>query len=403
MTPRLNSGKTKMRILKTEVAIVGGGPAGMLLAHALGQAGISTTVLEQRSRAHVLSRIRAGVMEPSAVKFLRQVGMSDRMDRIGRPRDGTAIAWQNRPGIMIDVKYWTGLEMMAYGQTYLTEDLYAAHDATGAPLITEVSEVRLDGIETNAPAVHFRHGEQDFRLECKVIAGCDGARGVCAQSIPADVRKSYERHYPFGWLGIMVERPPINDFTYIYHEDGFALAAQRGPNLSRYYVQAPLSDTLEDWPDDRFWETFLHRAPPSIAQKLAIGPSIEKSLTALRSQVTEPMRHGRLFLAGDSAHLVPPTGAKGLNLAISDVRLLSEALIALLRERTSLLIDSYSQRALKRVWAAENLSWRLTKLLHVFADESPFEQKLRLADYDLLLGVPEIQHALAFEYAGLPF
>ncbi len=375
----------------------------MLLAHVLGKAGIDTVVLEHRSRAQVLSRIRAGVLEPSAVSFLRSVGMSDRMDRMGRPRNGTAIAWQDRPATMIDVKKWTGHDMMAYGQTLLTEDLYAAHDASGAPLWTGVSDVRPVDVATDHPFVTFHHDGTDYRLECRVIAGCDGARGVCTGALSPKVRRHYERVYPFGWLGIMVERPPIDDFTYIYHEDGFALAAQRGPNLSRYYVQSPLSEGVDSWSDTRFWETFLRRAPDDIARQVQTGPSIEKSLAPLRSQVTEPMRYGNLFLAGDAAHLVPPTGAKGLNLAISDVRILSEALIARLREVSTALTETYSQRALKRVWAAENLSWRLTKLLHVFPDETPFEMKMRISDYDLLLEVPEIQRALAYEYAGLPF
>lgn len=390
-----------MKRISTQVAIIGAGPAGMILALLLTMRGIDCLVLERRARADVLARIRAGVLEPAAVQFLREGGLVTRLDRMGRPRNGSRIAWQDRPGFMIDVKRWTGTEMMAYGQTFLTEDLYAQADASGLVLHHNVTDLEVSDIETDHPRLTFRTPDGGVELAADFVLGCDGARGISASLIPESHRRTYARDYPFGWLGIMVETPPVDDFTYIYHSDGFALAAQRGPNLSRYYVQTPLDEGVEAWPDDRFWRTFLHRAPPELAQQVTTGPSIEKSLAPLRSRVTEPMRWGRLFLAGDAAHVVPPTGAKGLNLAISDASLLSRALIAYYTEGRGDLLDSYSGDALRKVWAASSLSWRLTRLLHVFPGEPAFEARLRQCDYDQLLESEDLQRALALGYAGL--
>lgn len=389
-----------MKPVSTQVAIVGGGPSGMILALILQMRGIDCLVIERRSSAEVQSRIRAGVLEPSAVKFLRDSGIETRIDRLGRPRNGSRIAWQGRPGVMIDVKRWLGTEMMAYGQTYLTEDLYAQANKLGTVIHAEADALQISGIEGNRPVLEFRTPEGPFQVTADYVAGCDGARGLCVSLIPAAQRQTFERVYPFGWLGIMSETPPIDDFTYIHHSEGFALAAQRGPNLSRYYVQTPLDEGVEAWPDDRFWKTFLRRAPEEIAAKVVSGPSIEKSLAPLRSRVVEPMRWGRLFLAGDAAHVVPPTGAKGLNLAISDVRLLSRALLAHYREGTDALLDRYSTDALRRVWAASNLSWRMTQLLHVFPGEPMIDARLRLCDYDQLLASEDLQRQLARDYAG---
>jgi len=384
----------------TQVAIVGAGPAGMILALLLRMQGIGCVVLERRARADVLARIRAGVLEPAAVRFLRESGLVTRIDSLGRARNGSCIAWADRPSLMIDVKRWTGTEMMAYGQTFLTEDLYAQADQLDLSVIDQVSSLDVTGLEDQRPQLEFRTPDGAFHLTCDFVIGCDGARGQCAGLIPEANRRTFERDYPFGWLGIMVEAPPIDDFTYIHHPEGFALAAQRGPNLSRYYVQTPLDQGVEAWPDDRFWKTFLHRAPADIAAEVVTGPSIEKSLAPLRSRVIEPMRWGRLFLAGDAAHVVPPTGAKGLNLAISDIRLLSRALIARYVEGRSDLLDSYSADALRRVWAASNLSWRLTRLLHVFPGEPSIDARLRQCDYDQLLESDDLQRALARDYAG---
>ncbi|CAN1564390.1 UbiH 2-polyprenyl-6-methoxyphenol hydroxylase and related FAD-dependent oxidoreductases [Paracoccaceae bacterium] len=384
----------------TQVAIVGAGPAGMILALLLRMQGIDCVVLERRARAEVLARIRAGVLEPAAARFLRESGLVTRIDSLGRPRNGSRIAWQDRPSLMIDVKRWTGTEMMAYGQTFLTEDLYAQADQLDLRLFEQVTDLDVTGLDGQRPKLEFRTPEGAIQLDCDFVIGCDGARGQCAGLIPEANRRTFERDYPFGWLGIMVEAPPIDDFTYIHHAEGFALAAQRGPNLSRYYVQTPLDQGVEAWPDDRFWKTFLHRAPADIAAEVVTGPSIEKSLAPLRSRVIEPMRWGRLFLAGDAAHVVPPTGAKGLNLAISDIRLLSRALIARYVEGRSDLLDSYSGDALRRVWAASNLSWRLTRLLHVFPGEPSIDARLRQCDYDQLLESDDLQRALARDYAG---
>lgn len=373
----------------------------MILAILLQLQGIEVVVLERDTRAEVLARIRAGILEPGVVQFLRSSGIQTRLDRLGRPRNGSRIVWQNRPGLMIDVKRWTGTEMMAYGQTYLTEDLYAQADRLDLQRFEAVTDLDVTGLQGDRPQVGFRTPDGAFRITCDFLVGCDGGRGHCAGLIPEHDRRVHERIYPFGWLGIMVEAPPLDDFTYIHHADGFALAAQRSPNLSRYYVQTPLDQGVEQWPDDRFWQTFLSRAPKDVAAAVVTGPSIEKSLAPLRSRVIEPMRWGRLFLAGDAAHLVPPTGAKGLNLAIHDVRILSRALIAHYDEGRDDLLDRYSADALARVWAASELSWRLTRLLHVFPGEPSFDDRLRQFDYDRLLDSEDRQRSLAQDYAGI--
>ena len=387
---------------RTQVAIVGGGPAGLMLSHILASHGIDSIVLERQTKAHVMGRIRAGVLEHGSVQMLRDFGLAERMEKQGKAKDGTLIVWQDRDDHFIDVKKWTGKNMWAWGQTYITEDLYAARERDGGHIIDEADRVTLHDIEGNPHVTFTRHGEA-FRIDCDFIAGCDGFHGPSRQAIPATVRREYERVYPFGWLGILAERPPLPDFVYCYHADGMAVAAQRNPMLSRYYVQVPNSDTVEDWSDDRFWETLLQRFPERLARQIQTGPSIEKSIAPLRSFVSEPLRWGKLFLAGDAGHIVPPTGAKGLNLAFSDVYYLSRALRVHYRERSDHYLDTYSDMALRRIWASENISWRLTKLLHVFPGEDPFEQKIRENDYDLLLTSEPAQHALAHEYIGLPF
>ncbi len=388
---------------RTRVAIIGGGPAGLLLSHMLDLNGIDNIVLERQSKAHVLSRIRAGVLEAGSVKLLRDLGLSEHMDRDGKPKDGTAIVWQDKPDFFIDTARWTGKQMMAWGQTAITEDLYAARERDGGNIVNEARDVALHDIGSGDPFVTYVHEGKACRIDCDFIAGCDGFHGPSRQAIPANVLRTYERTYPFGWLGIMVERPPLEDFIYAYHEKGFALAAQRNPMLSRYYVQVDIDDDIADWPDDRFWQAFLDRFPPQLGSKVVTGPSIEKSIAPLRSFVAEPMRHGRLLLAGDAAHIVPPTGAKGLNLAFSDVYYLSRALERHYEASDDHYLDCYSEMALRRVWSAENLSWRLTKLLHVFPGEDPFDQKIRQNDYDVLLTSEPAQQALAYEYIGLPF
>ena len=392
-----------MTVTRTQVAIVGGGPAGMLLSHLLDQNGIDNVVLERQTKAHVLGRIRAGVLEAGSVQLLRDAGLGDRMDAEGKAKNGTAIVWQDKPGHFIDTAKWTGKQMMAYGQTYITEDLYAARERDGGNVVNEAADATLHDLTTAAPYVTYQKDDATHRVDCDFVAGCDGFHGASRQAIPDDVLRTYERVYPFGWLGIMAEVPPLEDFVYAYHSDGFALAAQRNPMLSRYYVQCDITDETGQWSDDRFWQTLLSRFPDDLACRITTGPSIEKSIAPLRSFVAEPMRYGALFLAGDAAHIVPPTGAKGLNLAFSDVYYLSRAFIEHYARGADKYLDSYSEMALRRVWGAENLSWRLTKLLHVFPGEDPFDQKIRQNDYDTLLRAEPAQQALAYEYIGLPF
>ena len=388
---------------RTQVAIIGGGPAGLLLSHILHRSGVDTIVLERQSRAYVLERIRAGVLEAGSVNLLRQVGLGERMDREGHPHDGSAIAWEGRPRFFIDTKKYTGRQLMAYGQTSITEDLYAARDAAGGHVIDEAANVRLHELTSQRPFVTYDKNGAAQRIDCDYVAGCDGFHGVSRSSIPATVLKTYEKGYPFGWLGIMSETPPFPDMVYCYHHRGFALASMRKPMLSRYYIQCALDTKLEDWPDDRFWREFKTRCPPEMAERIVTGPSIEKSIAPLRSFVAEPMRYGRLFLAGDAAHIVPPTGAKGLNLAVSDVFYLSRGLIEAYRTGRNDYLDRYSDMALRRVWSSARVSWWLTMLLHRFPNEAPFEQQMRLNQFDYLLASEHAQASLAEQYAGLPF
>ncbi len=389
--------------VRTQIAIIGGGPAGLLLSHMLHRDGIDSIVLERQTRAHVLERIRAGVLEAGTVSLLREVGLGGRMDREGRPHDGSGIAWENRPRFLIDTKKYTGKPMMAYGQTALTEDLYAARDAAGGQVIDRADEVALHDITAERPFVTYVKDGTQRRIDCDFIAGCDGFHGASRAAIPDFALRIYEKSYPFGWLGIMSATPPYPEICYCYHSRGFALASMRNPMLSRYYIQCELNTRLEDWPDERFWEEFKSRCPREMAQAIVTGPSIEKSIAPLRSFVAEPMRYGRLFLAGDAAHIVPPTGAKGLNLAVSDVFYLSRALSEFYRAGRTDYVDCYSDMALRRVWSAARLSWWLTMLLHRFPDETPFEQQMRVNQFDYLLSSEHAQASLAEQYVGLPF
>jgi p-hydroxybenzoate 3-monooxygenase len=389
--------------VRTQVAIIGGGPAGLLLSHILHRSGIDCIVLERQSRAHVLGRIRAGVLEAGTVALLREVELGERMDREGHPHNGSAIAWEGRPRFFIDTKKYTGKQLMAYGQTSIMEDLYAARDKAGGKVIDQASDVRLHELTSSQPFVTYGKKGSAQRIDCDYVAGCDGFHGVSRSSIPAAVLKTYEKGYPFGWLGIMSETPPFPDMVYCYHHRGFALASMRKPMLSRYYIQCELDAKLEDWPDDRFWHEFKARCPAEMAKRIVTGPSIEKSIAPLRSFVAEPMRYGGLFLAGDAAHIVPPTGAKGLNLAVSDVFYLSRGLIEAYRTGRTHYLDRYSEMALRRVWSSARVSWWLTMLLHRFPAETPFDEQMRFNQFDYLHASEHAQASLAEQYAGLPF
>ncbi|QYZ68282.1 4-hydroxybenzoate 3-monooxygenase [Neotabrizicola shimadae] len=389
--------------MRTQVAIIGGGPSGLLLSQLLNRAGIATVVLERKSRDYVLSRIRAGVLEWGLVGLLREAGAAARMDAEGHPHDGTNIADHGRMQ-RIDFKALIGKQVMVYGQTEITCDLYDAQDAIGATVLNEAEDVALHDVTSSAPYVTFTHQGVPQRLDCDVIAGCDGFHGVSRPTIPAEVRKTFEKVYPFGWLGILSRTPPVSDeLIYARSERGFALASMRNPMLSRYYVQVPLTDQVEDWSDDAFWAEFRARMPAEVAARLVTGPSIEKSIAPLRSFVSEPMRWGRLFLCGDASHIVPPTGAKGLNLAASDVHYLFEALTAFFRRGDETALDHYSSRALARIWQAMRFSWQMTMLLHNFPDQTDWDHRMQGAELDQLFTNPAAQRLMAENYTGLPY
>jgi p-hydroxybenzoate 3-monooxygenase len=388
---------------RTQVAIIGGGPAGLLLSHLLHLNEIDSVVLERQTKAHVLKRIRAGVLEPGSVKLFRESGLDERMEKEGREHDGSWIVWQDREPFLIDTKGYTGKPMVSYGQTAITEELFRLRERDGARIIEQVENVRLNDLTSATPKVVFEKDGLTDTLECDFIAGCDGFHGVSRQSIPEEKRRVFERAYPFGWLGIMSETPPVGEVIYARHERGFALASLRNPMLSRHYIQCGLNTRIEDWPDTRFWDELKRRFPDDIARKIVTGPSIEKSIAPLRSFVAEPMRWGRLFLAGDAAHIVPPTGAKGLNLAVSDVFYLQRAFAAHFSKGDDHYLDIYSDMALRRVWGAVRFSWWLTKLLHVFPDDDAFENRIKLSEFDYRQRSKRAAAEVAEQYAGLPF
>ncbi len=390
--------------MRTQVGIIGGGPSGLLLSQILDLAGIKSVVLERRSRDYVLSRIRAGVLEQGLVDMLRAAGVGGRMGREGEVHSGVGLAFGGRR-LRIDLEGLTGgRTVMVYGQTEVTRDLYEARDAMGGVVIHEAEDVMPRGIEGEAPWLTYRVGGEELRLDCDFIAACDGFHGVGRTAIPAAVRREFERVYPFGWLGVLSRTAPADhELIYASHERGFALCSMRGPALSRYYVQAPLDTDIADWPDQRFWDELCARLPEEVAERLETGPSIEKSLAPLRSFVAEPLSHGRLFLAGDAGHIVPPTGAKGLNLAASDVHYLSQALIGFYRDGNEAGLKGYSDRTLARVWKAERFSWWMTLLLHRLPDVGAFGARMQRAELDYLASSRAAQMAMAENYVGLPY
>ena len=388
--------------MRTQVVIIGGGPAGLLLSQLLQLRGVESVVLEQRSRAYVLQRIRAGLLEWGSVEILRGAGVGERLDREGTLHDGSLIVWAGSRQCLIDTLKYSGKRMVAYGQTNITEDLYACRDAMGGRIIDEALQVAPQDVDTDQPWVSFSKDGQEQRIDCDFIAGCDGSYGVSRKAIPATVLRTFEKVYPFGWLGIMSATPPLPEVTYANHPRGFALASQRNPMLSRYYIQCNLDASISDWPDERFWSELKRRFPPAIANAIVTGPSIEKSIAPLRSFVAEPMSYGRLYLAGDAAHIVPPTGAKGLNLAISDAYYLSRALVAFYQDHDRGALERYSQTALKRVWGAVRVSWYLTNLLHCFPSQTEFDLRMQEQELDFVANSETALHSLAEQYAGLP-
>ncbi len=383
--------------MRHQVAIIGAGPAGLMLGRLLDLAGVDAVILERQTPDYVLGRIRAGVLEQGSVDLLNRVGAGARMAQEGIVHEGCELSF-NGKSFRIDFKKLVNKTVMVYGQTEVTRDLMEVHQGK---VIYEAKNVAIHDYE-GAPYVTYEKDGETHRIDCDYIAGCDGYHGVSRASVPQDKLKTFERVYPFGWLGLLVDQPPVaHELIYAKHENGFALASQRSATRSRYYVQVPLTEKVEDWSDARFYDELRSRLAPEVAATLQTGPSLEKSIAPLRSFVTEPLRFGKLFLAGDSAHIVPPTGAKGLNLAMSDVQLLSEALIEAVLHKSDAGIDSYSIKALDRIWKAERFSWWMTQLLHTFPDTDAFGQRMQQTDFDYLCSSEAAQKSLAENYTGM--
>ncbi|KFC75376.1 4-hydroxybenzoate 3-monooxygenase [Bosea sp. LC85] len=390
--------------MRTQVAIIGSGPAGLLLGQLLHKAGIDTVIIERKSRDYVLSRIRAGVLEQGMVRLLEQVGAAGRLHAEGLRHDGFDLLFGGMRHHVDLARLTGGQHVTIYGQTEVTRDLMDLREASGAATVFEAEDVAPHDFDRDRPSVTFVRDGQAQRLDCDVIAGCDGYHGISRASIPEAALQSFERVYPFGWLGVLAEVPPVShELIYAGDERGFALCSMRSSHRSRYYVQCSLDDHAENWSDQRFWGELRQRLDPATAEALVTGPSIEKAIAPLRSFVAEPMRFGRLFLAGDAAHIVPPTGAKGLNLAASDVHYLSQALIEHFTERSSAGIDAYSAKALARVWKAERFSWWMTSLLHHFPENGAFARRMQRAELDYLVSSDHAMAALAENYVGLPY
>jgi p-hydroxybenzoate 3-monooxygenase len=390
--------------MRKQVVIIGSGPSGLLLGQLLHGIGIDALILERSSKAHVLARVRAGVLEEGTVGLVRAIGLADRLDAQGLKHDGFEIAFDGRR-CRIDLHALTGgKRVIVYGQTELTADLMAGRKASGAETIYEAADVMPHDFDTDAPYVTYVSGGTTHRVDCDFIAGCDGYHGVSRRAVPERAISTFERSYPFGWLGILADVPPVShELIYASHAHGFALCSMRSPTRSRYYVQCDGDEKVENWSDQRFWDELRKRLPADAAEAVKTGPSFEKSIAGLRSFVAEPMRFKRLFLCGDAAHIVPPTGAKGLNLAASDVHYLFEALREFYAERSTAGLDAYSQRALARVWKAVRFSWWMTLLLHRFPNAPPFAEKLQAAELEFLATSQHAAAALAENYVGLPY
>ncbi len=389
--------------MRTQVAIIGAGPSGLLLGQLLARSGVDNVILERHTADYVLGRIRAGVLEQGTVETIEAANVAGRLHREGLVHDGIEIAARGERH-RIDFKALVGKSVVVYGQTEVTRDLMDARRAAGAKTVYGAEDVSLHGFDGDAPVVRYRHDGRTHELECDFIAGCDGFHGASRQGVPPGALTTHERVYPFGWLGVLVDRPPVSDeLIYVNHERGFALCSMRSHARSRYYVQCSLDDRVEAWGDDRFWAELRSRLDDRANAKLETGPSIEKSIAPLRSFVAEPLRFGRLLLAGDAAHIVPPTGAKGLNLAASDVRYLSRALADWFRRGDAKGLDTYSARCLRRIWLAERFSWWMTMLLHRFPGTDSFGARMQEADLTLLFGSRASQQSLAENYVGLPF
>ena len=396
----MNTGTTK-----TQVCIIGGGPSGLMLSQLLHLKGIDTIVLEKHSRDYVLGRIRAGVLEHGFAELMREAQCGERMDREGEIHDGFEIS-DNGALSRVDLhKYSGGSSVVVYGQTELTRDLYDARAKMNGVVIHNVEDVALHDLNTTGkPWVTYRAGDEIIRIDCDYVIGADGFHGPSRKAIPKDVLREYEKVYPFGWLGVLSRTKPVNpELIYAKHDRGFALCSLRSQVLSRYYIQVPLSDTVEDWSDEAFWDELKKRLPAEVAERLQTGPSIEKSIAPLRSFVAEPMRWGNLFLAGDAAHIVPPTGARGLNSAASDIYYLYHAMVAHYLKRADTGLEQYSAKALARVWKAQRFSWWMTTMLHTFPDSLTYDQKLQETDLAYLFSSEAAMTSLAENYVGLPF
>lgn len=388
--------------MRTQVAIIGAGPAGLLLGHLLRAESIDCVVIERHTPGHVLSRIRAGVLEQVTVGLMKRLGLDARIKAEGLPHEGFNLAYGERL-IHIDITALTGQQVMVYGQTEITRDLMDAAPTRGLEVIYEVGDVALHDIESDAPYLTFTRDGAQHRIDARFIVGCDGFHGPSRRAIPAAASRAFERVYPFGWLGILADVPPCNhELIYANHDRGFALASMRSGTRSRYYIDVPLTERIEDWPDNRVWDELALRLGPQVAANMVRGPSIEKSIAPLRSFVFTPMRHGSLLLCGDAAHIVPPTGAKGLNLAASDVYYASEALVRFFRTNDAEAIASYAGKALARVWQSERFSWSLTKLMHRFPEDGAFERAMQVAELDYIAGSTAARTVIAENYVGLP-